>query len=491
MALTDLFSNIADAIREKDGTTAEITANDFPDRIRAIPTDIGGVRLESISITAPPLKTNYYAGDTFDPTGMVVYANYSNGQSMYVNHSNLTFEPSGALPSGTTSVTVNFQWGIKMASASQTISVVTVMCFGVVWDYSNPSPELTRLTPETDPNGYVTATVTTEPSPAIGTGPGSSPFDSYSPWKNMKKYNLVYSNNLWSSYSEDSSNFSYDNETAVYIPNFWYDVIDDPVNNKRYWYVADKAYKQMEIHPGGNKFLARYKCGTEARSITGLNAMTSLTFLEANSAISQKNGKFVLATEHVWSAIRILYLIEYATFDSQRAIGGGIYGDAASVYVPNGLTDVMVYHTGKASNDEWPQIQYRGIEGPWGNRIDVSNGIRLISGEVRIINNGVMSNPIYTYPSNQTKTNAVIKNFLYSAEYKWLFLPVDISDDSNNDTYTTDSTYTYISSTESGLFHGQYFIIKDFGGLFSSYSNAITNRYSINYGYRYVYDSSL
>lgn len=33
---------IADAIREKDGTTAPIPANDFPARIRAIPSGGGG-----------------------------------------------------------------------------------------------------------------------------------------------------------------------------------------------------------------------------------------------------------------------------------------------------------------------------------------------------------------------------------------------------------------------------------------------------------------
>lgn len=38
MGLTTLFGNIADAIREKDGSAEAITANDFPDRIRAIRT---------------------------------------------------------------------------------------------------------------------------------------------------------------------------------------------------------------------------------------------------------------------------------------------------------------------------------------------------------------------------------------------------------------------------------------------------------------------
>lgn len=36
MDLTTLFKNIADAIREKDGTTDEIPAEDFPERIQAL-----------------------------------------------------------------------------------------------------------------------------------------------------------------------------------------------------------------------------------------------------------------------------------------------------------------------------------------------------------------------------------------------------------------------------------------------------------------------
>lgn len=43
MTLTDLFTNIANAIRSKDGTTASIIANDFPDHILDIPS--GGSEL--------------------------------------------------------------------------------------------------------------------------------------------------------------------------------------------------------------------------------------------------------------------------------------------------------------------------------------------------------------------------------------------------------------------------------------------------------------
>lgn len=124
MELKPLFKSIADAIREKDGTAANITASTFPDRIRAIPSGgLGGVILESIEIITPPTKTIYLTGESFDPAGMVVSAKFSDGQSMYVDNANLTFYPSGPLQEGTTSVTVNFQFGLKMVSASQGIAV--------------------------------------------------------------------------------------------------------------------------------------------------------------------------------------------------------------------------------------------------------------------------------------------------------------------------------------------------------------------------------
>ena len=60
--------------------------------------------------------------------------------------------------------------------------------FGVSWDSSNPSTALTRLTKANDPNKLVTVDITTEPVPAVGTGSGSSPFDSYMPWMGMEEY---------------------------------------------------------------------------------------------------------------------------------------------------------------------------------------------------------------------------------------------------------------------------------------------------------------
>ena len=39
----------------------------------------GSLKLESLDVTKPPIKTTYKSGESFDPTGMVVEASYGFG----------------------------------------------------------------------------------------------------------------------------------------------------------------------------------------------------------------------------------------------------------------------------------------------------------------------------------------------------------------------------------------------------------------------------
>lgn len=120
------IANTYAAVAEKGGEVPlQPTSANLAAAVASIPSI--GIQLESIEITEPPAKTKYVTGDTFDPTGMSVYATYSSGQTMYVDHANLIFDPSGPLEEGTTYVTVKFQWGPRIESASQAIEVVTAL----------------------------------------------------------------------------------------------------------------------------------------------------------------------------------------------------------------------------------------------------------------------------------------------------------------------------------------------------------------------------
>lgn len=73
--------------------------------------------LTKIEITTPPSKTEYQVGETFDKTGMVVTATYSDESTEAVE--DYSFEPSGALAVENTKVTITYQG----KTAEQTITV--------------------------------------------------------------------------------------------------------------------------------------------------------------------------------------------------------------------------------------------------------------------------------------------------------------------------------------------------------------------------------
>ncbi len=82
----------------------------------------GGIKLTGITITTPPSKTTYTAGETFDPAGMVVQATYSNGATLQAT--GYAYSPSTPLTDGTTKVTIVYTEGGVSASAMQAVTVV-------------------------------------------------------------------------------------------------------------------------------------------------------------------------------------------------------------------------------------------------------------------------------------------------------------------------------------------------------------------------------
>lgn len=77
--------------------------------------------LSSIAITTAPTKTTYTEGETFDPTGMVVTATYTDETTAAVT--GYTYSPNGALTTNDTQITVSYTLGEVTATATQTITV--------------------------------------------------------------------------------------------------------------------------------------------------------------------------------------------------------------------------------------------------------------------------------------------------------------------------------------------------------------------------------
>ena len=257
---------------------------------------------------------------------------------------------------GTVSITASGQ------SKSLTLSYANV--FGVVWDTSNSSTVLTRLTPETDHYGLVTKSVTTEPKPAVGTGSGSSPFDSYAPWSGMKECNLDASGTV-TAWKGDSSFARTNNYTMVFVPEFY--VAAKRNGTKQYFYVSDKPKTGMTKHPGSGKYVGRYHMNSNGYSATEYSPYANMTRATARNKAKSVGSKFHLYDFATYCAIIFLYIVEFADWDCQSKIGRG-FVDGNSPGLNSGITDSMTYHTGRASGtDGKTAVQYRGIENLWGN----------------------------------------------------------------------------------------------------------------------------
>ena len=86
--------------------------------------------LSSIAITTPPAKTAYTVGETFDPSGMIVTASYSDASTATVT--GYSVSPSGSLATSDSAVTVSYMEDGVTATATVEITV-TVKPFPASW----------------------------------------------------------------------------------------------------------------------------------------------------------------------------------------------------------------------------------------------------------------------------------------------------------------------------------------------------------------------
>jgi len=267
------------------------------------------------------------------------------------------------------------------AYTDYTIELSYVKITGVEWNYANASTALTRLTKTSDPNSLVTVNILTEPIPAVGTGSGSSPFDNLAPWNGMDEFNVI---NNEIAFQKGETGFSRTtNDTVVRIPAFWYKTEKVTASSKMRFYVADKPKAGFSIHPAFDRgdgkvrdciYVGKYNSGASYVSKSGIAPIVNMTRAVARTGSSGKGTPWWQFDYAAWCAIGLLYLVEFADWDSQKKVGRG-YVDGNSAAINSGATDVMAYHTGRPTGtDGKTAVMYRCIENPWGNVHDWVDG---------------------------------------------------------------------------------------------------------------------
>ena len=268
----------------------------------------------------------------------------------------ITATKSGQEASGTVQITASGQ--------SKTISLAYVHIYGASWDGSSTT-KLTR----TDDAGLFT-----DPVPAVGNGAGSSPFDNRLPWSGMTK-------------TTDGNN------VLVAIPKYWVKVSHAPFKVQ----IADKATPGYQVSPahrdrGDGKgerdvvYIGRYECDGSYMSRSGQAPKVSTPLATFRSGIHALGAAYWQADFALQLTWWFLYIVEYADWNGQTAIGQGNVSSSAAINT--GATDSMTYHTGRAAGtDGQTAIQYRNIENPWGNVREWRDGIIFSDANISTYNN--------------------------------------------------------------------------------------------------------
>ena len=110
----------------------------------------GSPKMESLTIATPPNKTVYKSGETFDPTGMVVVANY--GEGLMANVTGYTVSPS-VLTDGVSEVVITYTEGRITKTATVAVTVKKVLV-GIAIT-TQPTKTVYQYQESLDPAGMV------------------------------------------------------------------------------------------------------------------------------------------------------------------------------------------------------------------------------------------------------------------------------------------------------------------------------------------------
>ena len=397
------------------------------------------LNFRKISLTAP-------SGSSITLTdGDTTYTDTSAGAAIvYYIPNNGTWTATATLDGESTSDSV-----VVSAYQIYSIELAFVRIYGAEWGGSS-STVLSRTDDSAlfvDPDPYV----------ADGNHPGSSPFDNLMPWSGMEIVTI-----------SDNS--------LVKIPKFWYKITTSGSSIK--FQIADKATSGFNVSPAhqdrgdgvGERdyiYVGRYHSISDYKSKSGSQPLTSITRATGRTNIKNLGTGFYLWDYATLVTIWLLYIVEFANWNSQTCIG---YGCSASGSKYNtGATSSMLYHTGTTATSRTSYAsgcQYRYIEDLWGNVLDWCDGIRFSGSNIYLY-----KNPSEFSDSSggvNTGTRPTSGGYISSwsqpsiTGYDWAIYPGTVS--GSDSTYVPD--YCYYNSSGVVLFVGGDYYQNLYRGLF-------------------------
>ena len=275
-------------------------------------------------------------------------------------------------------------------------------------------------------------------------------FDNIYPYSDIISYNYdVGSQRITAYYGEPTFKFDGTNgEVMTRIPEFWYkreQNVEEDGNTYEYVYIAD--YEAEGFIKSEAFSLSRYTAsGNSERlhSTSGKEPLVNNTSVQLRTYVKTLGSVWGNLDIKHWSLLQVLYLVEYANYNSQEKIGQGRTLAMNTVANNSGGCDELGMKSGTLENDGTHSVIYRGIEDIFGNVQQFCDGVTTASnGQAYICYNSEKYDNTpndnynelgYTYPIFTSKS--YIKKIGYDENNPLIQFPIE-SDGSNN-TYITD-----------------------------------------------------
>ena len=360
----------------------------------------------------------------------------------------------------------------------------------------------------------------------LATGKDRTFFDTLLPWSGMRRCNLsdlgvVNAYYGDPTYIEDGTN----GQVMVKIPKFYYKT--ETYTDRYRWYISPYELDGYTLHPAfyrdrngdgtaeevnyryfsayegilhdgtsyvnGNTYSTDQSTNVtnnatwKLTSISGYTPMPYINITAARTLATRRGNGWGITDFNLLFAVQLLYLIEYASFDSQTKIGKGYSDSTNTGSITTGRTASLGNTSGNESNigtDGKHAMSYRGIENLYGNIrkwIDgyVTSGtsgstpITIKIGNVGFNNTGSEYSTTFTSASNFTNISGYISD-LWTNQQQLGFTPYICSGSST--TKITDSGRLYAGYLP--IYGGSWDVGADAGVFYFYCLSAASNVYA-------------
>lgn len=308
-------------------------------------------------------------------------------------------------------------------------------------------------------------------------GKARSYFDNVYPWAGIRRCILNDSGQIVAYYGE--SGFVENGSTGqvmVRIPKFYYRA--ESFTNGYRWYVSPTQHTGFKVHPAfvrnevekdciyisayegclydvsasayitNDAQVADFTAGTgdKLSSIAGAKPCSgltqNLTLPNARILAHNRGSGWELQDFLTSSAIQLLYLIEYANFNSRATIGRGVVDKtddgSTNMAVNTGATSSLGNASGKASGtDGLVSVSYRGIENFWGNIWKWVDGLNIQADNKPWVADHSFASDTFTSPytylnGTLATTNGYAKDILFNSSIDCGFLATVVGGSGNS-----------------------------------------------------------